>query len=100
MPVATPPQWPRPWWIDTAARVRIGDHELEGRRGTAGPRVSGRDVRASDGERELVVERLQRAMGQGRLATDEFEQRAAAAYAATTRGELADLTRDLPGHLW
>lgn len=59
-----------------------------------------RDVRASDTERELVVERLQRAMGQGRLSTDEFSERAAAAYAATTRRELAELTRDLPGNLW
>ena len=42
-------------------------------------------------ERELVVERLQRAVGNGRLTVEEFEERAAAAYAATTRGELADL---------
>lgn len=59
-----------------------------------------RDVRASDAERELTVEKLQRSMGQGRLSTDEFDERVAAAYAATTRGELADLTRDLPGSLW
>jgi hypothetical protein len=58
------------------------------------------DVRASDAERELVVERLHRAVGSGRLTFEEFEQRAAAAYAATTRGELAELTKDLPGHLW
>jgi hypothetical protein len=59
-----------------------------------------RDVRASDAERELVVERLHRAVGNGRLSVDEFDERVAAAYAARTRGELADLTRDLPGHLW
>jgi hypothetical protein len=59
-----------------------------------------RDVRASDAERELTVERLQRAMETGRLTLDEFDERAAGAYAARTRGELADLTRDLPGHLW
>ncbi|MEJ2863165.1 DUF1707 SHOCT-like domain-containing protein [Actinomycetospora flava] len=59
-----------------------------------------RDVRASDAERELVVQRLQRAVGNGRLTVEEFEERAAAAYAATTRGELAELTKDLPGHLW
>ena len=58
------------------------------------------DVRASDAERELTVERLQRAMGEGRLDSDEFERRVAAAYTAATRGELADLTRDLPGNLW
>ena len=59
-----------------------------------------REVRASDAERELSVERLQRAMSQGRLSVDEYADRVAAAYAATTRGELADLTRDLPGSLW
>jgi hypothetical protein len=59
-----------------------------------------RDVRASDAERELTVERLRRAVGNGRLSVEEFDERATAAYAARTRGELADLTRDLPGHLW
>ena len=59
-----------------------------------------RDVRASDAERELLVERLQRAVGNGRLTVGEFDERVAAAYAATTRGELAELTKDLPGHLW
>jgi hypothetical protein len=59
-----------------------------------------RDVRASDAERELTVERLQRAVGNGRLSIEEFDDRAARAYAARTRSELADLTRDLPGNLW
>lgn len=59
-----------------------------------------REVRASDAERELCVERLGRAMSQGRLRTEEFEERVRAAWAATTRAELAALTRDLPGHLW
>lgn len=58
------------------------------------------DVRASDAEREQVVERLQRALSQGRLAVAECDERIAAAYASTTRGELAELTRDLPGNLW
>ncbi len=57
-------------------------------------------IRASDGERQLVIERLERALSHGRLTLDEFDQRLAQAYAATTRGELAALTRDLPGHLW
>jgi hypothetical protein len=59
-----------------------------------------RDVRASDAERQLTVERLHRAVGAGRLTLEEFDERAAKAYAARTRGELADLTRDLPGRLW
>ena len=57
-------------------------------------------VRASDAERDLVVERLTRAMTAGRLTPEEFEERSSAAYTARTRGELAELTRDLPGNLW
>jgi hypothetical protein len=58
------------------------------------------DVRASDTDRDTVVEQLQRALGRGRVTMAEFEERVAAAYASTTRGELAALTRDLPGNLW
>lgn len=57
-------------------------------------------VRASDRERALTVERLERALAEGRLTTDEYAERVGAAYAAVTRDELASLTRDLPGHLW
>jgi hypothetical protein len=59
-----------------------------------------RDVRASDAERDAVVDRLRRALSQGRLTVDEFDGRVAAAYEARTRGELAALTQDLPGSLW
>lgn len=61
---------------------------------------SDRDVRASDAEREAVVEQLQRALVQGRLTVSEFDERVRAAYAARTLGALADLTRDLPRSLW
>lgn len=47
-----------------------------------------------------MVERLRRALGDGRLTMEEFDARACAAYEAKTRGELAELTRDLPGSLW
>lgn len=47
-----------------------------------------------------MVERLRRALSQGRLTVHEFDARTAAAYRAKTRGELAELTRDLPGSLW
>ncbi|MDL5155208.1 DUF1707 SHOCT-like domain-containing protein [Actinomycetospora termitidis] len=57
-------------------------------------------VRASDAERNLTVQRLDRALENGRLTPVEYDERVAAAYAATTRGELSDLTKDLPGHLW
>lgn len=57
-------------------------------------------VRASNAERDLVIERLSRALAQGRLSLEEFEQRVSAAQAARTRDDLADLTSDLPGRLW
>ncbi len=53
-------------------------------------------VRASDGDREVLVARLQQALAEGRLDLDEFGQRAGAAYAAVTTGELAELVADLP----
>ncbi len=60
----------------------------------------GDDVRASDRERELVIERLTLAVSRGRLSLSEFDERVAAVYRAETRTELARLTRDLPGRLW
>ena len=57
-------------------------------------------IRASNSERQAVVERLQRALSQGRLTVEEFDERVNAAYAAKTHGDLAALTRDLPGYLW
>jgi hypothetical protein len=57
----------------------------------------GRDnLRASDADRERIVESLRRHTADGRLTMDEFEQRMAAAYAARTFGDLAVLTTDLP----
>jgi hypothetical protein len=53
-------------------------------------------LRASDAERETVVERLQVALSEGRLSVTEFDERARDAYAAMTRGDLAALTADLP----
>lgn len=54
-------------------------------------------VRASDGDREALVARLQQALAEGRLDLDEFGQRAGAAYAAVTTAELDVLVADLPG---
>jgi hypothetical protein len=59
-----------------------------------------RNVRVSDAERQAVVRRLERALRDGRLTIVEFDHRVAAAYAARTRGELADLTEDLPPDHW
>ncbi|MGY5884468.1 DUF1707 domain-containing protein [Modestobacter lacusdianchii] len=53
-------------------------------------------VRASDAEREAVVNRLQTAVGEGRIDLDEFGQRVEAAYGATTTAELDQLLADLP----
>jgi hypothetical protein len=54
------------------------------------------EVRASDAEREAVVERLRVATTEGRLTFGELSERTEAAYTATTRGELARITADLP----
>jgi uncharacterized protein DUF1707 len=53
-------------------------------------------LRASDSDREQVAERLRVAAGEGRLSTDELEDRLGALYAARTYGELDVLVEDLP----
>ncbi len=66
------------------------------------PAVSGNDshrhgqVRASDTDRELVVETLRQAAGDGRLTLEELDQRLEGAHAAKTYAELEKLTEDLP----
>lgn len=57
-------------------------------------------VRASDAEREQVVQVLRAAMTEGRLSLAEGEERMAAVYAATFRDELTPLVADLPGGGW
>jgi len=53
-------------------------------------------LRASDADRERIVEQLRQHTADGRLTMEEFDQRMSAAYAARTYGDLAELTRDLP----
>jgi hypothetical protein len=53
-------------------------------------------LRASDADRDAVTERLREAAGEGRLATDELEERVDSALRARTYGELARLVADLP----
>ncbi|MQA79078.1 MAG: DUF1707 domain-containing protein [Streptosporangiales bacterium] len=60
-------------------------------------RNAGRDLRASDADREGVVAALSGAYGEGRLTVDEHQERMESAYAARTLGDLADLLADLPG---
>lgn len=73
-----------------------------GIRWTAGSRVVAiqRELRASDAEREAVVQRLQRAVGEGRRTLAEFQDRIEAAYAAKTHGELDEPTADQPRSIW
>jgi hypothetical protein len=54
-------------------------------------------VRASDADRERVAEALRRHHLDGRLDTDELQERLDRCYAARTTGELQPLLADLPG---
>ncbi len=53
-------------------------------------------LRASDADREQVVDELEQHTIAGRLTTEEFEDRTERAYTAKTIGELDALHRDLP----
>jgi hypothetical protein len=53
-------------------------------------------IRASDADRERVVELLRQNNAEGRITSEEFDERMSAAYAAKTMGALAELTTDLP----
>lgn len=59
------------------------------------PRVL-RGVRASDAEREQIVQALSEHATTGRLTLAELEERIGQAYTAVTRDDLARLTADLP----
>ncbi|MEU9884219.1 DUF1707 domain-containing protein [Sphaerisporangium sp. NPDC051011] len=54
-------------------------------------------MRASDAEREAVVEHLRQASVEGRLTLAELTERTEAAYLAVTQAELAQVTADIPG---
>src|SRR5580658_4115755 len=58
-----------------------------------GPRS---EMRASDTDRDRVIDVLRAAAGEGRLTPDEFEERMQAVLSARTFGELATFTADLP----
>jgi Domain of unknown function (DUF1707) len=53
------------------------------------------EVRASDADRDRVVDVLRDAAADGRLTVDEFDERMEAALSARTLGQLAPLTADL-----
>jgi hypothetical protein len=54
------------------------------------------EVRASDRERDAVLQRVQQAFAEGRLDDTEFDERMRAALAARTHAELDVLLTDLP----
>jgi hypothetical protein len=54
------------------------------------------NMRASDADRQEVVERLRGALEEGRLKMNEYLDRMGLAYDAVTYGDLAPLCRDLP----
>jgi hypothetical protein len=58
--------------------------------------MTDRPIRASDKERESVVDVLRDAYTEGRLTLEEFEERTSAAYASKTWADLRELTADLP----
>ena len=53
-------------------------------------------IRASDRDRQHVVDRLRSALGDGHLTMDEYVNRMGVAYQAVTYGDLAPLCMDLP----
>jgi hypothetical protein len=53
-------------------------------------------VRASDADRQRVIDALQRHTAAGRLTLDEFSERVGSVFAAQTVQELAAATVDLP----
>jgi Domain of unknown function (DUF1707) len=58
--------------------------------------MTDRPIRASDRERESVVDVLRDAYTDGRLTLEEFEERTSSAYASKTWTDLRELTADLP----
>jgi hypothetical protein len=74
--------------------------ETVGSRHEGGPARRGPEMppemRASDEDRERVVEMLRDHGAAGRLSTEELEQRTGAALSATTHGQLDALLTDLP----
>ncbi|MEV0706322.1 DUF1707 domain-containing protein [Nocardia aurea] len=53
-------------------------------------------VRASDADREKIVDRLKSAMNEGRLTLHEYDDRVQQVYNAKTYGELTPVLADLP----
>ena len=76
---------------DGADRAKLGAVASD-----MGRRDDALDVRASDAERERVVESLKGHLAHGRLSVEEFSDRAGEAYASKTLRDLERCLRDLP----
>jgi Domain of unknown function (DUF1707) len=63
---------------------------------TVAYRSAGPQMRASDADRDLALAELSRHFQEGRLTSEEFDERTSQALAARTFGELAGLMSDLP----
>ena len=61
-----------------------------------GAQAAAAGLRASQADRERVIDLLKAAFVQGRLTRDEFDARIARALASRTNWELAAVTFDLP----
>ncbi len=53
-------------------------------------------IRVSDADRERIIERLREHYAEGRLTSDELDERVTAALSAKTFGELRAVMTDLP----
>jgi Domain of unknown function (DUF1707)/Domain of unknown function (DUF4190) len=67
--------------------------------GPYGPARMHPSLRASDADREQLVDVLKGAFAEGRLTQDEYTDRMERAYTAKTYGELMALTADLPSQV-
>jgi hypothetical protein len=61
------------------------------------PAWDARGMRASDADRERAVEVLSSGFAEGRLPKDEYDARVHHAYTVPTRGDLEQVTAQLPG---
>ena len=86
--------------IETQAvpgQIRIGSPPVEGARYRwPGEMSRYESLRASDADRDAVVDRLREAASEGRLDPEELEERVEAALRARTYGQLGGLLGDLP----
>jgi Domain of unknown function (DUF1707) len=78
-------------WGHRVVAVRAHSHLWVSHHGRASDHL-----RASDADREQVLEFLKTAFVQGRLTMDELDARAGQALVSRTYGELAALTADIP----